>query len=67
MTAKRAQKQLEKDLKVSKKVSKGMIAKKKVVKKPAVIVRHPLAQISPNQQSSRSGRIIKTPRHHSDI
>jgi hypothetical protein len=66
-TAKRAQKQLEKDSKVEKKVSKGRIAKKRVVKKPAAIVRHPLAQIAPNQQSSRSGRIIKTPRHHSDI
>jgi len=66
-TAKRAQKQLKKDWKVEKKVSKGRIAKKGVVKKPAAIVRHPLAQIAPNQQSLRSGRIIKTPRHHSDI
>jgi hypothetical protein len=66
-TAKRAQKQLEKDSKVKKKVSKGRVAKKRVVKKPAVIMRHPLAQIAPNQQSSGSGRIFKTPRHHSDI
>jgi hypothetical protein len=41
-TAKRAQKQLEKDSKVKKKVSRGRVAKKRVVKKPAVIMRHPL-------------------------
>jgi hypothetical protein len=66
-TAQRAQKQLEKDLKVKKKVSKGRVAKKRVVKKPAVIMRHPLAQIAPNQQSSRRGRIVRTLRQHSDI
>jgi hypothetical protein len=52
----RAQRRREKD---SKTVNKVMTAQQKIVKKSAAPTSQHLAQIAPNQQISRSGRIIK--------
>lgn len=55
----RAQRQREKDSKAANRRQRGTTAKQKVVKKSSAQIRQPLAQIDPNQQISRSGRIIK--------
>ena len=55
----RAQKLREKSLKVASRRPRGEVAKQKVVKKSTAPTRQPLAQMNPNQQISRSGRIIK--------
>jgi hypothetical protein len=57
----RAQRQREKDSKTVNRRLRVMTAQQKVVKKSAAPTKQPLAQIAPNQQISRSGRIIKKP------
>jgi hypothetical protein len=55
----RAQRRREKGSKAANRRPRVMTAQQKVVKKSAAPTRQPLAQIAPNQQISRSGRIIK--------
>jgi hypothetical protein len=55
----RAQRRREKHSKTVNRRPRVMTAQQKVVKKSAAPTRQPLAQIAPNQQISRSGRIIK--------
>lgn len=57
----RAEKQREKEQKAANKRLERTVAKQKVVKKSTTSARQPLAQIAPNQQSSRSGRAIRKP------
>lgn len=57
----RAQKQREKESKAANRRLRKTAAKEKVVKKSTTPARQPFAQMAPNQQSSRSGRTIKTP------
>jgi len=57
----RAQKQREKERKAANRRQGRSVAKQKIVKKVTASVRQPLAQMAPNQQSSRSGRAIKKP------
>ena len=57
----RAQKQREKGWETANRRQRRSVAKQKVVKKFTASVRQPLAQMAPNQQSSRSGRAIRKP------
>ena len=59
----KAQKQREKESEVVNRRPRGRPAKQMSLKKPPIPARQPLAQIPPNQQSSRSGRTIKRPAH----
>ncbi|KXL48709.1 hypothetical protein M433DRAFT_2806 [Acidomyces richmondensis BFW] len=59
----KAQKPREKESEVVNRRPRGRPAKQMSLKKPPIPPRQPLAQIPPNQQSSRSGRTIKRPAH----